>query len=482
MGVTSRRWVIGLSFLVALTLVLPGLNQRGQRAAAQDSDDEVTVEIQDFAFDSDRIEITVGTTVTWTNNGDAPHTVTADDESFGSDTLNSGESFSFTFTEVGEFAYHCAIHPRMKGVVVVTEAEEEATEEPEATAEETEEATDEATDEATEEATSEPEGTTTTVGDAINGSNALEYAGEIEVRGNDLTLFGYLTQIAGVETATLFTDDDPANWNESTARFTFFGSGTETSRTGAGESVAAISAEVSAQFFINTSGGGSFENPESFLSGTEIAAADLAFHYVVTSIDDDTETAVGDAALVWTSSTPFALDDANVQLGRVDGRHRLTYSGLVTIADDGRSITLAGSSVSIAPPATAADSATPDATDDSDDSEDAADEITVELGELNDSGMSGTATLRADGERTVVTLALEGATGDHPAHIHNGACNDLDPNPAFPLDDVDADGQSETTIEISLDDLQSEPFAVNIHKSVEEIGVYVACGNIESAE
>src|SRR5215218_4574180 len=147
MGVTSRRWGIVVSLLVAFVMVLPGLHQRGQSAAAQDSGEEVTVEIQDFAFDSDRIEITVGTTVTWTNNGDAPHTVTADDESFGSDTLNNGDSFSFSFTEVGEFAYHCAIHPRMTGVVVVTEAEdEEATAEPEATEEETEEATEETTE------------------------------------------------------------------------------------------------------------------------------------------------------------------------------------------------------------------------------------------------------------------------------------------------------------------------------------------------
>jgi hypothetical protein len=104
--------------------------------------------------------------------------------------------------------------------------------------------------------------------------------------------------------------------------------------------------------------------------------------------------------------------------------------------------------------------------------------LTIELAELNDSGMTGTATLRAIGEETEIVLALDGATGDHPAHVHNGTCNDLDPNPAFPLELVDADGNSTTTIGISLEDLLAEPFAINIHLSADEIGVYVACGEI----
>ena len=52
----------------------------------------------------------VGTTVTWTNEDDAPHTVTADDNSFDSKTFGKGESFSFVFNKAGEFSYYCAIH------------------------------------------------------------------------------------------------------------------------------------------------------------------------------------------------------------------------------------------------------------------------------------------------------------------------------------------------------------------------------------
>jgi hypothetical protein len=190
----------------------------------------------------------------------------------------------------------------------------------------------------------------------------------------------------------------------------------------------------------------------------------------------------GNAALVWTSVEPFALDGEAFQLGRVDGKHRLTFSGLGTLEepDEPRSsVLIAGSSVSIAAAAAPAPEATPEGDGGEGDDDDApADELTIDLDELNDSGMSGTATLIANGEQTEVTLALDGAEGGHPAHIHRGTCNQLDPNPAFPLETVDDEGQSETAIDVTLDELLSEPFAINVHLSPDEIGVYVACGNL----
>lgn len=105
--------------------------------------------------------------------------------------------------------------------------------------------------------------------------------------------------------------------------------------------------------------------------------------------------------------------------------------------------------------------------------------VTVELDELNDSGVSGTATLTEVGEnQTKVVIDVTGATGDHPAHIHTGTCDDLNPNPLFPLNNVDADGKSETTVDVGLAELTGGGFAINLHKSQQEIGVYVACGNI----
>lgn len=77
------------------------------------------VSIANFSFEPATITVPVGTTVTWTNNDAANHTVTADDGSFKSESLGSGATFSQTFATAGTFAYHCAIHSTMKGTVVV---------------------------------------------------------------------------------------------------------------------------------------------------------------------------------------------------------------------------------------------------------------------------------------------------------------------------------------------------------------------------
>jgi plastocyanin len=80
------------------------------------------VSIVDFAFQPASIEVPAGSTVTWTNTGAAPHTVTADDGSFDSGKLGPGASFNQTFTTPGTYTYHCEVHPQMTGTVVVTEA------------------------------------------------------------------------------------------------------------------------------------------------------------------------------------------------------------------------------------------------------------------------------------------------------------------------------------------------------------------------
>jgi plastocyanin len=77
------------------------------------------VAIRDFAFSPASLTVAVGTTVTWTDDDTATHTVTADDGSFDSRNLSSGGTFSRTFTASGTYAYHCAIHSSMKGTIVV---------------------------------------------------------------------------------------------------------------------------------------------------------------------------------------------------------------------------------------------------------------------------------------------------------------------------------------------------------------------------
>jgi plastocyanin len=73
----------------------------------------------DYTFNPESLQVQVGDTVTWTNNGDVAHTVTADDGSVDSGDLQSGDTFSYTFDTPGTFSYLCTPHPWMTGTIVV---------------------------------------------------------------------------------------------------------------------------------------------------------------------------------------------------------------------------------------------------------------------------------------------------------------------------------------------------------------------------
>ena len=95
-------------------------------AGAQDSgvesvpvQDARSVGIGDNFFDPPDAAVEPGTTITWTNNGARPHTVTADDGSFDSGVLNPGDTYTVTFVGSGTVTYYCALHPNMVGSVTV---------------------------------------------------------------------------------------------------------------------------------------------------------------------------------------------------------------------------------------------------------------------------------------------------------------------------------------------------------------------------
>ena len=121
---TSMKQLIGRFGMLAgvfvafgLLTLAPGLGIRGA-----DAQDGAAVTIVDFAFQPASLEVTAGTTVTWTNSGAAPHTVTADNGAFDSGRLAPGASFSQTFDAAGTVTYHCEIHSQMTGTIVVTDA------------------------------------------------------------------------------------------------------------------------------------------------------------------------------------------------------------------------------------------------------------------------------------------------------------------------------------------------------------------------
>lgn len=78
------------------------------------------VEIRGFAFSPAATSIPTGDAVSWTNFDGVGHTVTSDTPAFNSGTLGRNSSYTLFFLAPGTFAYHCAIHPTMRGSVTVT--------------------------------------------------------------------------------------------------------------------------------------------------------------------------------------------------------------------------------------------------------------------------------------------------------------------------------------------------------------------------
>jgi plastocyanin len=117
--IMKRRivWLAGLMAAVVATVLLEGphhisANQQPPTTTAE-------VKIDNFSFGPGTITVTAGTTVTWTNRDDIPHTVVSTDGVFKSKVMDTDEKFSYTFTKLGSFPYFCSIHPKMTGKVMV---------------------------------------------------------------------------------------------------------------------------------------------------------------------------------------------------------------------------------------------------------------------------------------------------------------------------------------------------------------------------
>jgi len=82
------------------------------------ADDNMEVHIDNFVFQPAELKIKVGTTVTWTNRDDIPHTGVSAGK-FRSKTLDTDDKFSFTFTNPGDYKYFCSLHPHMTGMIKV---------------------------------------------------------------------------------------------------------------------------------------------------------------------------------------------------------------------------------------------------------------------------------------------------------------------------------------------------------------------------
>ena len=103
----------------------------------------------------------------------------------------------------------------------------------------------------------------------------------------------------------------------------------------------------------------------------------------------------------------------------------------------------------------------------------------LELQTLNNSGVTGTVRLTSAGEgRTLVEVAaVPNGHPDMPSHVHPGTCENLVPQPVFPLENV-LNGVSRTEIPISMAELEAETVAVNLHHSNGQMEVSVACVDV----
>ncbi len=96
--------------VLAAAVLLPA----GSVRAAED----IKVTIDNFTFTPPELKVKVGDTVTWTNHDDIPHTVVSAGK-FRSKTLDTDQSFTFTFSAAGDYKYFCGLHPHMTGMITV---------------------------------------------------------------------------------------------------------------------------------------------------------------------------------------------------------------------------------------------------------------------------------------------------------------------------------------------------------------------------
>jgi plastocyanin len=116
-----RRRVSKAVLLASLSLGFAGFGPScgDFTATAQAKPATSEVKIDNFSFGPEALTVPVGTTVTWTNHDDIPHTVVSTDKVFKSKVLDTDEKFSFTFDKAGTYPYFCSIHPKMTGKVIV---------------------------------------------------------------------------------------------------------------------------------------------------------------------------------------------------------------------------------------------------------------------------------------------------------------------------------------------------------------------------
>ena len=111
-------WVAGVAAVMVATALLLAESTNVAANTQQPAPATADVRLDNFSFGPATLTVAVGTTVTWTNRDDIPHTVVCAGK-FRSKTMDTDGTFSFTFTAPGDYKYFCSLHPHMTGMVKV---------------------------------------------------------------------------------------------------------------------------------------------------------------------------------------------------------------------------------------------------------------------------------------------------------------------------------------------------------------------------
>ena len=116
---TKKHMRIAIVVMPIAALLLLVAGPARVTANDQPSAASAEVKIDNFSFGPQTLTIPAGTTVTWTNRDDIPHTIVSTDGVFKSKVRDTDEQFSYTFIQPGTYPYYCSVHPKMTGTIVV---------------------------------------------------------------------------------------------------------------------------------------------------------------------------------------------------------------------------------------------------------------------------------------------------------------------------------------------------------------------------
>jgi plastocyanin len=114
----KNLWISAITLQLIIAAVMFGAAGTKARGEAAPNSPTADVKIDNFSFGPQTLTVAVGTTVTWTNRDDIPHTIVSTDGVFKSKVRDTDEKFSYTFTKAGEYNYFCSVHPKMVGKIV----------------------------------------------------------------------------------------------------------------------------------------------------------------------------------------------------------------------------------------------------------------------------------------------------------------------------------------------------------------------------